>query len=199
MNNKTLWLDVDGVLLDYTRPFLKFAALPMKYDDVFDYALSKLFVTGDECAAMMTKFHTDPVFATLPVIANKHLLLALKDYGYSLKIITKLPDEGDARKHRHTNLVTHFGEMFDQIVFVDKECKLEYLQHQDGHNVLIEDNSWLLDKYENGSWPIEVLAIKHPYNKSVTDKLVMTVVYDTTDEALIRLLQIEEFNKINGE
>lgn len=188
--NKDLWFDVDGVLLDYTRPFLASIKSEQTYETLNDYDLNKLFTTRDECLAAMTRFSDNPDFALLPKIVDTALLEQLKAQGFRLKIITKLPDVGQSRAYRHQNLSRDFKDLFDDVVFTHNECKLDVLEGMtatmsDEEVLLIEDNPWLLEKADvRTTSPVRVYAIKHPYNATVVDHLRHIPVYNNTDDCL---------------
>lgn len=196
-----LWLDVDGVLVDYTRPFLKFANLSITYDDLFDYDLRKLFKTEDECLNTMLNFAMSEEFAKLPPIMNPVLLEALHNVGYELRIITKLPAPSAAKVNRIKNLTALFGPIFKEIIFTGNgECKLEYLhkrkQHEpDATYILVEDNPELLAKADELFFKnielfeqLEIKAIAHPYNSKTVDMLTIIraqVSFDDVAEDLL--------------
>lgn len=180
---KVLWLDVDGVLLDYTRAFLKFAGLGTTYEDLTGYDLTKLFETKEQCWDTMKKFACSYEFANLPVHTDAFYLHALKNAGYDLRIITQLTAPAHARKNRIANLTNVYGGIFSDIVFTDMgQCKLDYLRkrwQEDHarfgiypHYILVEDNPTLLAKAED-LWhaersTVEVLGVSHPYNALAT-------------------------------
>lgn len=171
---KVLWLDVDGVLLDYTRAFLKFAGLGTTYEDLTGYDLTKLFETKEQCWDTMKKFACSYEFANLPVHTDAFYLHALKNAGYDLRIITQLTAPPHARKNRIANLTNVYGGIFSEIVFTDMgQCKLDYLwerwsaETDDVDYILVEDNPHLLTKHcvIDPQW-LETLAVEHPYNKA---------------------------------
>jgi hypothetical protein len=176
---KVLWLDVDGVLLDYTSAFLKYAESHLTYETLLDYDLTKLFATPDDCWKKMREFTMSVEFANLPAIAQYGHIHGLKNAGYELRIITQLTAPSVARKNRIANLTYIFGSPFSEVVFTEHgSCKLEYLAGRkdgepDAEYILVEDNPRLLDKAdEHGHlFPVEVLAISHPYNKDVIEQL----------------------------
>jgi hypothetical protein len=199
---KVLWLDVDGVLLDYTRPFLRFASLPMTYETLFDYDLRKLFVTQDECNDTMLRFAMSKEFAALPSIATAHLLVALKNVGYELRVITKLPSPNEAKINRIMNLSRDFGPVFSEIVFTgSSDCKLDYLaqryqQEVGAEYILVEDNPELLVKAEDRYFEnlemlhhLQIRAIRHPYNEEVVDNLMLIRHTKTFDEVALELIE----------
>lgn len=184
---KVCWLDVDGVLLDYTSAFLDFARPHMKeeskdisYGTLLDYDLTRLFHEPDICYGVMKEFASSQEFANLPVHTDAFYLHALKNAGYDLRIITQLTAPPHARKNRIANLTNVYGGIFSEIVFTEHgQCKLEYLAMRymnDMHSnvmgsvqeyILVEDNPKLLLKAATASYKfIETLGIHHPYNQA---------------------------------
>lgn len=194
--NKVLWLDVDGVLLDYTRPFLMFAELDKKgvhYDNLFDYDLRKLFDDEDHCLSTMLAFAMSENFSSLPAIADPNLLVALRNVGYELRIITKLPAPNRSKVNRVLNLSAYFGAVFDEIVFTGStDCKVEYLSQRKltepfKQYTIIEDNPEFLSKVEARGFvtmnnEFETFGIAHPYNKTVADNLMLIPMASSFDE-----------------
>lgn len=204
MKANEIWFDADGVLLDYTDPFLKFIGSDLNYSTLLDYDLTKLFDTPEKCRLAMLRFTETPVFEQLPRICHPLFLASLKNVGYDLKVITKLPASKKAKVRRIENLSWHFGPVFSEVVFTGEgECKLDYLEHRYEHflsdrdMVLIEDNPDLLIKHElkleapygRNRYPIEVLAIRHTYNRTVCNRLKHTRVYGSTPVAVEALLE----------
>lgn len=201
-----LWLDVDGVLLDYTRPFLRFAGLPQTYETLFDYDLRKLFGSEDECTNTMLRFARSEEFASLPPIADYVILEALKNAGYELRIITKLPAPPQAKINRILNLTEEFGPIFSEVVFTGAtECKFDYLikrkeQEPDESYTIIEDNPEFLRKADNAFIEnmeliskLEVVGIRHPYNADTMPDLKLIHAYDNIDNAAYSLLHRKVF------
>jgi len=192
---KVLWLDVDGVLLDYTRSFLAFAKDAMKddskhitYETLLDYDLTKLFPTQEDCWSKMREFACSYQFANLPVHTDAFYLHALKNAGYDLRIITQLTAPPHARKNRIANLTNVYGGIFSEIVFTNSgECKLNYLwgrwcgEAEEGdyaadRYILVEDNPNLLiksDDLESYGY-VEVIGVEHPYNKDAISEISRT-------------------------
>lgn len=175
---RVLWLDVDGVLLDYTRAFLEFSKRSIKYEEMTTYDLTVLFDSKEECFEQMKAFASSYAFANLPVHTDAFYLHALKNAGYDLRIITQLTAPAQARKNRIANLTNVYGGIFSEIVFTQHgQCKLDYLERRWRHDnsvnydnpyILVEDNPVLLGKAENQYHAerslIQVYGITHPYN-----------------------------------
>jgi len=178
----TIWLDVDGVLLDYTRAFLEFTGLGKKgvtYDNLFDYDLTKLFPSADACYAAMLEFTKSERFMYLQAIAKRRDVEMLKNIGFTLKVITQLPTDSPFKVNRVRNLTTFFGPVFDEVIFTDRgQSKLDYIierpEYRQGLNWLIEDNPILLVevdafigqqiKIHGGKTNLMAIAVEHPYN-----------------------------------
>lgn len=184
---KTIWLDVDGVLLDYTRAFLSFTGidtLGTTYDNYLDYDLTKLFETPDDCYKAMLAFSMSKKFGELRPIANKLDLEMLHNLGFKLNILTQLSAPPQARANRIRNLTLNFGGVFDKVIFTNRgQCKLDYIAAKISvtGDILVEDNPTLLLKAEDQRerlrrdtglvHPLTVYAVRHPYNMAVVDKL----------------------------
>lgn len=178
--SKTIWFDADGVLLDYTAPFLQYIKSDKTYDTLYDYDLTKLFYSREACEQAMLAFAMSAKFGHLDALADKFDLECLRSVGYTLKVITMLPAPISVRAKRVRNLVNLYGNVFSDIVFTTRnQCKLEYLKSIQGDEefILVEDNPKLLmqasrdielaatigDLYKLRH--LEVIGIEHPYNR----------------------------------
>lgn len=183
----SIWLDVDGVLLDYCSPFNKFSGLEDKghnYNNITNYDYTKLFASSDECYGLMRKFAHSTEFENLPSIASVLDLEALKNMGYDVQVITQLDSEPRGKVARIKNLTRAFGNVFDMIHFTQRgECKLDYIRkHQQGESkiIVVEDNPATLFKVnslvsaqlkEVGNTFIMGIGIIHPYNTEDLKKM----------------------------
>lgn len=208
MTKQVLWLDVDGVLLDYTRAFIEFNGLDVAYDDVLQYDLSELF-GGDKgkTYAAMKVFHNSGHFAYLNPLVDRTKLVELKLAGYDIRVITQLTlygigyEDYKPRISRLTNLAHFYGDVFNEVVFTRSgQCKIDYIQARRRNDprtehILLEDNPTLLEKANNFAFDIRddrgyiyVIGIRRPYNASALVELDNLVQYDETEEALNALL-----------
>lgn len=210
MKRGTIWIDVDGVLLDYTRAFLKYTGLDrlgVQYENLFDYDLTKLFKSAEECHDVMHQFTQSKAFMQLPVIARIQDLEMLKNMGFALKVITMLPTETHYKLNRVKALTTAFGPVFDEIIFTERsQNKLEFIRNRPewftGPTYLIEDNPVLLSQVSqfmkqelqlNADPGIVVFGIKHPYNKSARGDAEMVQWVDSFEAAAYNIA-MEEIN-----
>lgn len=197
MSKEVIWLDVDGVLLDYVRPFFKFADLPITYEELPTYNFLNYFESPKHGVDKMRDFCNSDVFANLDPIADPVLLASLKNAGYELRIITQLVGEPFARINRIKNLTRLFGPIFSEVIFTEAgQCKLDILRQknatENGHFILIEDNPKLLLKADSffDSWEnIEVHAVLHPYNREDLKRLLNVKSKDTFDHIAEELLE----------
>jgi hypothetical protein len=174
MQSKTIWFDCDGVLLDWTRPFLNYIGATERYEDLTQYDLSNLF--GGDKAAMREKiyeFNNGDEYAFLAPLVAADYLEDLKNKGYKLKIITQC--EGfSAKDSRLSNLRFFFGyRMFEDIIFTHRgQNKAELLRSMEPYETItvIEDNpQFFKDASLVGGF--KGYAIEHPYNKEALESL----------------------------
>lgn len=164
---KTIYLDVDGVLLDWFRPFLAYVRPHMKYEDLKQYSLSTLFGNDRETRELVNDFNNSPVYRNLKPLTSRDRLLNLEAAGYELNIITQV-DGDKARGSRLYNLENAFGlDLFKKIIFVPSgEKKTDVLRQIEPYDLelsVVEDNPRFFvdakaDRYIRG------YAVRHTYN-----------------------------------
>jgi hypothetical protein len=165
--SKILWLDVDGVLLDWVRPFLKYIKSPVSYEDLKQYDLSFLF-GGDtnRMVSAINEFNATRAYAQLEPLVSREDLQRLKDRGYELRVITQV-DGHTQRFFRLENLVDAFGpRMISGVRFSRRgEKKAETLRSLNPYNEIeiIEDNPVFFEDAERVGG-FKAMAIRHPYN-----------------------------------
>lgn len=166
--SKVLWLDCDGVLLEWVKPFLAYINSPVSYDDLVEYDLSPLFPNGvEEMVRTINEFNASPHYAVLKPLISPKILSRLKSHGYNLKAITQV--DGDiAREQRIYNLHHVFGtDMFSEIILVGRgTSKAEWLRREEPYEVItiVEDNPTFF-KEAGHVGGFRALAIQHPYNR----------------------------------
>lgn len=197
---RILWLDVDGVLLEYTREFFKFARIPKSTIDYSDYNLSRYFETPEKCRKTMEEFACSEQFTHLPIICNRAYLQAILQAGVELRAITKLPVPPKGRANRLINLSWAFGPIFSQVVFTNShECKWDLLRNTylfdacPRDQIIIEDNpDFFLAVDKAPSKNVKVYGVRHPYNtKYYYNNVHNTAIkfVRSTDEALMDILE----------
>lgn len=198
VGNKTLWLDVDGVLLDYTKEFLKFAGLPPQ--EVKDYNLSLLFDEPEDCWAKMAEFTESTHFATLPCLESPVIiesrLKQLSNLGWDIRILTQVGGSEASRKRRVAQLTSLYGTVFEGIHFTNRGIeKVDWLTRNApyGKNILIEDNPAVFKKPRPES--LEVWAVLQTYN--VMESNFSNVVGSSLSSLLDSLIE-EEVAYVQG-
>lgn len=216
MTSRVIKIDVDGVLLDYTRAFLKFAPQwvlsdfsthPLKeskYEDLTQYDLSNLFSNTEHMLATMKHFHSSYEFAHLAPLARTVELEFLKNAGHKLHVITQLENIPHVRFNRLANLTHEYGSIFDKIQYtVAGQCKLDVIAEELDYEpyIIIEDNPKLLEKANAtitddltryGKTRITAYGVRHPYNAAVLETLPAIIVVDSFGEA-VNLIVKEDF------
>ena len=180
MHKKPLWLDCDGVLLNWIDPFLEYVKSPLRYNDLTQYDLSVLF--GNDTARMVAavnEFNSTPAYAELKPLVAPASLQQLKDAGYDLKVITQVDGEA-ARSNRLVNLDSVFGrDMFSGIVQVSRGTnKAEWLRVEEPYDVIevVEDNPKFFEQAADiGGFKCK--AIQHPYNRKELKALKNVPIY----------------------
>lgn len=167
--NKTLWLDVDGVLLEWVKPFLIYVKSPAPYEDLKEYDLSFLFGGNvEKMVEAINAFNRTLKYTCLDPLVTREELQRLKDKGYTLNIISQV-DGATARAFRVKNLEDAFGEgMFDQFVLVGRgTSKAKWLQENSPEEFItvVEDNPKFFEEaVKLNEERFNLLPIIHPYN-----------------------------------
>lgn len=198
---KVLWLDVDGVLLDWLTPFLEYSGLykeGVRASQIKDYDMSKLFKSSEQMYSTIEGFSRSSRFRELPVLADKKLLIALKNSGFDLKIITKIPYCSEAAINRLVNL-SEFGAIFSEVVLLDlHDVKCGYLYNRitreavrphapHVEHIVIEDAPDFLFMAD-GINAFKTYGIIHEYNKHIIPRLDNVWMYPSFNAVAMQLL-----------
>lgn len=188
--SKVLWLDCDGVLLDWTRPFLKFIKHTHKYEDLTQYDLTGLFDNTDKMIAAIEEFNETEAYENLEPLISAEELSTLRHKGYRLRIITQC-DSDYSRELRLGNLNQTFGRsMFDLILFTRRgESKAELLRRLYPYDTIeiVEDKpSFFTEALRIGGF--KPMAIRHPYNidelREVTQAATLVPIFSDMREVV---------------
>ena len=161
---KVLFLDCDGVLLDWTGPFLNFVNAPITPDQVIEYDMTKTGLWLDTAEFMndLQRFEETNAWANLPTLCLMTSLEALKNIGYELRVLTMAGHTPRSRAARVQNLTKKFGAVFSGIEFVGpKDCKIEWI------------DKWMREQREQSCYPVEV----HGLVEDKSSTLIKTVEY----------------------
>lgn len=198
MSRPVFWFDCDGVLLDWTRPFLEFSGLNVKYEDLTDIDLSKLYENPDDFLELMHLYHKSDIFSNLSPIVPPEALYWLKGTTRSeMNVITQIENEFIPRHSRTTNLRNKFGNVFNQINFTIRgECKLERIlsERPNEQHMIVEDHPRTLkriadqikeDMIHKGKTNLAAVGIVHPYNKAALEDIEFITKVDSTETAIL--------------
>ena len=194
-----VYLDVDGVLLDWINPFIAFCReqnfLNEEHCDcipeaITTYDLRKSMNTWIKSATFTRAIELFPLskqWFTMPPMADIRLLEALKSSGAHLRILSVC-----AKQHRTNSLlrlVQHYGAVFSTTLFVDKpEDKKELIDLSVDcgfETYLIEDNPAAMRMVSERSHAHGKLVMQ-PYNADYTGTCP---VYPDTNSALAATLR----------
>lgn len=173
-----IWLDCDGVLLDWCRPFIHYCHAHqehLQYEHIEDYYFSNFYNSVEDFIADIKWFNSMPMYGDLPPLASVDLLKGLSKF-YDLCVITQIeePNEG-IQEARMLNLERNFPGLFNSVTFTYRgECKLSRILElqQEGEIIIIEDNPSFLQKASDvilhgEEFPLVVFGILHPYNQEI--------------------------------
>lgn len=191
--SKVLWLDADGVLLDWSRPFLKFIKSDVSYDELTQYDLSNLF--NGYVPAMVNAinhFNETSTYENLQPLVSPEELRKLKTLGFELRIISQVDGEY-SRVLRVSNLENVFGkDMFSTIILTGRgQKKAEVLRQFEPYEVIkvVEDNpQFFRDAREVGGF--DSMAIQHPYNQKELKEIPGFPIYMNMQEVIRHLTVI---------
>lgn len=180
-----LWLDVDGVLLDYTTPFLKMNGIDANPHYLKTYDFKEIIgISSKDLEERMLRFSLSDEFKNLPALADRILLQQYFQAGVIIKAITKLPVPAQGKQNRLYNLVKRYGPIFNEIVFTDHgQCKVKYIKEryaQESNDVnyhIVEDSPEFIDAVDDNLYDalnIHAHAVRYKYNlKSITNSFLV--------------------------
>lgn len=211
MSNTTVFLDVDGVLLDYTDAFLAWLRRNYlthdeggdlirvrpewlhEYD--FEKALSP-WMSSNMVRPAMKEFCGSDEWRNMRPLADIRLLEALRNCGIKLQILSSCWPEW--QPDSLLRLTRHYGPVFTGCKFCPPQDKAEFIyQYMCEHKV---HNGWFLeDSVDNliaamSRSNVTCMLINQPYN--LTDKRWRRQRYVNTNDALMWILK-QEFSNVD--
>lgn len=181
-----LFLDCDGVLLDWIRPFFQFCGIPVEEADTqqtYSLVSSGHFPDLPTFLDKMQEFEQSNAWGSLPPLGTMLSLTDLKNSGLELQVVTALDVDASTAARRVRNLSYHYGPVFsgihvvggtmDKNVFIKQWCGRQ--NPRDNVNVigLVEDKGTTLLKtaelhryaWDRGAEAPVSYGIKQPYNR----------------------------------
>jgi hypothetical protein len=172
---RVLFLDCDGVLLDWAGPYLRHIGSQLTINQITDYDFSRqltdLFSTPQEFYASIDAFEKNLAWGQLPPIVTISHLELLRNAGYELRVLTQAGSGNPVLQTRRIwNLTRAFGAMFASVDFTHRgQSKLEFVSewdmgHMATHDVfgIVEDKgSTLVEFAKDGRYTPIGLKFEH--------------------------------------
>jgi hypothetical protein len=173
--SKVLFLDCDGVLLDWGNPFLKWAGSSLTMNDITAYDFSKqmrdIYPTTADFLKGIDTFEKKLAWGDLPPLVTIPHLEVLRNAGYELHVLTQA-GSGDefVQARRVWNLTNRFGAQFNSISFTKRgQSKLDFMQdweyaHPDSHvyGIVEDKGSTLVEVADSGRY--KAIGIRYHHN-----------------------------------
>lgn len=169
--NKTIIVDVDGVILDYHKGIIEayedhYIDCPNPTDllDVFSPTVGKGFIA---LFNQTTKFSELEPYREADVFLKR-----LYDQGFTINLITACGDSLNTQQLRLDNLHNVFGDIFNEITMVGLgKSKYEYLKGFTETNFVYVDDSY--DHYLDAeSLGLDAIMMETEFNKHFDTKKV---------------------------
>lgn len=210
MSNTTVFLDVDGVLLDYADAFLRWLYRTNKTWDanmdepihvspgwLSEYNLEKTlspWMAPQLVRPAMNEFCGSDEWRGMPPLADIRLLEALRNCGIKLQILSSCWPEW--QPDSLLRLTKHYGPVFTGCKFCPPQDKANFIR-QYMHKYNVRTGWFLEDSVDNlisvlDCAPVTGMLINHPYN--LTDTRWNTSRYANTNDALMHILKKEFAN-----
>lgn len=171
MSKKVLFLDCDGVLLDWASQYLKHIGSPLNVFHITEYNFNKmgLFPTDQEFFDSIAAFEKRLEWGQLPPMATQQHLEILHNAGFELHVLTQA-GHGDpvVKTRRIWNLTRHFGSVFEGIHFtVRGQSKLDFMhdweaKHGNVYGIVEDRGETLVEVAQDGIF--KAIGIKYLYN-----------------------------------
>lgn len=152
MTISTIIVDVDDTIVDYSTAFFNYHGhynirdgYYKNYDEYLNQptSTSEDHYDAERVRAMVEEFNKSPEFAKLkPRAWAREALHELKRRNFSLHVITSCGNHSTTQAYREHNLMTEFGNIFDDIILLPTMgSKSEQLKRFDpSTTLLVEDN-----------------------------------------------------------
>lgn len=181
MNPKTLLVDCDGVLLDWSRTFQQWMAargLVQRAGAQGYYRVQDQFGVADGEAKKYTQLFNEsaaigflePFRDAVPWVQKIN-----SELGYRFVVITSLSQDPFAVKLREQNLRHHFGDVFDRVWCLDTGSDKDHALEQYKNTGLF----WCEDKPENAlaglGCGLRPILMEHDHNRDCDHAAVLRV------------------------
>jgi len=166
--NKIIATDCDGVLLLWEKHFDKWMESQEFTKFAKDhYSIDMNYHLGEGQSKVLIKVFNESAWMRdiEPVEGSVEIVKKLSEQGYKFDVITSQTLDARANELRRENLQTHFGDVFNKLIFLDQGAdKLETLRSYP------KGTFWIEDKPENAedgaSLDLNSLLLDLPHNRS---------------------------------
>lgn len=162
MHKPNLLLDVDGVLLDWLAGFEQYLLrhAPELHTDFSGLQNVKnleqlLGMTDDQMHEWIARFHLDPSFEHLQTLPGAQAAIHILSPWCKITCITASGSNPVSVRMRKRNLHTHFGDVFDQVICVDRSTD------KPKHLTQFDPGYWVEDQLKNAIMGVQ--AGHHSY------------------------------------
>lgn len=185
--------DVDGVLLNWNSAFEYYMGkegYKLIGDQLNRYSLSKRFgVSREAMNEYINEFNNSKIISRLEPFkdAKKYVLKLVKD-GFRFIAITNIGDSSTSYEYRKQNLISVFGDIFDDIICLPVgTSKYEVLSRWEDTGLF-----WIEDKFSNAldghSVGLNSILIDADYNKDFSTTRFPRVSGETPWEAIYDMI-----------
>jgi len=201
---RTVVVDVDGVLLDFTTGLWRWAKETRRLAsegreimttsgkvDPPQWEIGHYFVGG---YTAIREFYSSPGYGYLQTTMRPHFLHAIKNLGARIIAITAAPDAGEVGRARALNLGLHYGAVFDDIIFTNKDKFQVLAKHGIGYGdglekpfCFVEDKPSTLELGMVLDWPM--IGITHKYNKYLIEEHPRLTMFTNTEFACAHIIE----------
>lgn len=169
-NKKKMVCDADGVLVNWEYAFnlwvqdLGLVPVPGT-EKVYDLSV-KYGISKENCRNIVRKFNSSISIGYLPAMRDSvEYVTRLSQEGYVFDVVTSLSLDPFAQKLRTQNLKKLFGNVFDQIHYLDTGANKDEVLFNNYYNSGL---IWIEDKIENANagfvYGLKPILLAHGHN-----------------------------------
>lgn len=204
----TVFIDVDGVLLDWLGAFLDWAyendvthdkngdPIRVKPEWVNEYNLRGAlahWVRPDAVIPALHRFEGSTHWHDMRPLADIRLLEAVKNVGVRLHILSTCSPA--YRVDSLLRLSRHYGPVFDGCTFCKPQEKAGFIEHIYADKLDVEDSAWFIEDFPQNllhvAHGVHKMLVTQPYNLTGPDAAAFGQKrrYASVNEALLHILK----------
>ncbi len=195
---KIILTDADGVLVKWNEAFsnfMKHKGFPRLPDSESEYNISTRHgISSAMATEFIHEFNESKIIGSLEAFADSiNYVNKLVEKDFRFIVVTSISDAPSAKINRTANLISLFGDIFDEINCIEMGAsKATILKNWEGSGYFwIEDHMRQAEAgHEAG---LKTVLINHPYNSHYTTDLFPTVSYERPWEEIYNMV-CKEYN-----